>query len=95
MLTEQATGVFIAQRWGDLTHPTCHFFAARFAAFAFALASNCTSRFSMALAMRCSCFALMHSRMNDSQTSADKPMVVFLDSMLDLDPADTARPRRR
>jgi hypothetical protein len=42
----------------------------------------------MALAMRCSCFALMHSRMNDSQTSADKPMIVFLDSVLDLEPAD-------
>jgi hypothetical protein len=33
--------------------------------------------------------------MNDSQTSADKPMMVFLDSVLDLDPADTGRPRRR
>jgi hypothetical protein len=64
---------------------------ARLAALALALASNAASRASIAAAMRCNSFGLMQSRMNDSQTSADKPMIVFLNSVLDLNPADTTR----
>jgi len=66
---------------------------ARLAALALLLASRAASRASMAAARRCSCFTLMQSRTNDSQTSADNPTVVILSR--ELDPADAARPHRR
>lgn len=68
---------------------------ARLAALALALASSAVNRLSMAAARRCSCLALMQSRMNDSQTSADNPTAVILGRVLDLDPADVEHPRRR